>query len=230
MASVCTDIVSRSSSVDVREIDKQAKNPWRWEWLEKQDEGIYLREIIGKLNKGGACYCIVCSKEFPCGSRGFVALTDHVKYEKHKSFLQTWKEHIALPESRCTHDPDCQYPPYCRTKEFRKEESSHGGRFIRTGSLLKYRISPIIPEKRAVAYTSLRGSKVMGGVRNVWLQKNTRPALTSDFAQKTGRLADVSVALWSRIIAFPIRAAHGTPPLLETTCLQRWALRANTTT
>ncbi|GBN10639.1 hypothetical protein AVEN_23306-1 [Araneus ventricosus] len=43
MASVRTDIVSRSSSVDVQEIDKQAKNPWRWEWLEKQDEGIYLR-------------------------------------------------------------------------------------------------------------------------------------------------------------------------------------------
>ncbi|GBM66966.1 hypothetical protein AVEN_206027-1 [Araneus ventricosus] len=79
MASVRTDIVSRSSSVDVREIDKQAKNPWRWEWLEKQDEGIYLREIIGKLNKLGACYCIVCSKELACGSRGFVALTDSVK-------------------------------------------------------------------------------------------------------------------------------------------------------
>ncbi|GBM32896.1 hypothetical protein AVEN_13272-1 [Araneus ventricosus] len=97
MASVRTDIVSRSSSVDIWEIDKQAKNPWRWEWLEKQAEGIYLCEIIQKLNKCSACYCIVCSKELAYGSRGFVALTDRVKSAKHKSFLQTRKEHFALP-------------------------------------------------------------------------------------------------------------------------------------
>ncbi|GBN88724.1 hypothetical protein AVEN_267387-1 [Araneus ventricosus] len=95
MASVCTDFVSRSSSVDVREIDKQAKNPWRWKCLEKQAEGIYLREIIRKLNKCSACYCIVCSKELAYGSRGFVALTDHIE----SSFLQTRKEHFALPGS-----------------------------------------------------------------------------------------------------------------------------------
>ncbi|GBM16792.1 hypothetical protein AVEN_9380-1 [Araneus ventricosus] len=97
MASVLTDIVSRSSSVDVREIDKQAKNPWRWEWLEKQAEGRYLREIIRKLNKCGACYCIVCRKELAYESRRFVEFTDHVKSSKHKSFLQTRKEHFALP-------------------------------------------------------------------------------------------------------------------------------------
>ncbi|GBM18112.1 Ectopic P granules protein 5 [Araneus ventricosus] len=98
MASIHTDIVS-CSSVDIREINKQAKNPWRWEWLEKQAEGIHLYEIIRKLNKCGACYCIVCSKELAYGSRGFVALMDHVKSAKHKSFLQTRKEHFALPGS-----------------------------------------------------------------------------------------------------------------------------------
>ncbi|GBN02941.1 hypothetical protein AVEN_113348-1 [Araneus ventricosus] len=87
MASVRTDIVSRSSSADVRELDKQAQNLWRREWLEKQSEGIYLREIIRKSNKCGACYCIVCSRELAYGSRGFVALTDHVKSIMHKSFL-----------------------------------------------------------------------------------------------------------------------------------------------
>ncbi|GBN72958.1 hypothetical protein AVEN_196749-1 [Araneus ventricosus] len=97
MGSVRADVASGSSSADVREIDKQAGNTWRREWLEKQAEGIYLREIIRKLNKCGACYCIVCSKELVCGSRGFVALTDHVKSAKHESFLQTRKEHFTLP-------------------------------------------------------------------------------------------------------------------------------------
>ncbi|GBM44941.1 hypothetical protein AVEN_126363-1 [Araneus ventricosus] len=68
-------------------------------WLEKQTEGIYLREIIRKLNKCTACYCIICSKELAYGSRGFVALMDHVKSAKHKPFLQTQKEHFALPGS-----------------------------------------------------------------------------------------------------------------------------------
>ncbi|GBO15177.1 hypothetical protein AVEN_174649-1 [Araneus ventricosus] len=94
MGSVRADIASGS---DVREIDKQSKNTWRREWLEKQAEGIYLREIIRKLNKCGACYRIVCSEELVCGSRGFVALTDHVKSAKHESFLQTRKEHFTLP-------------------------------------------------------------------------------------------------------------------------------------
>lgn len=97
MANFRTDIVSRSSSVCVRDIDKEAKNPWRWEWLEKQVEGIYLREFIRKLSKCGGCYCIVCNKELAYGSRGFVALADHVKSAKHKSFLQIRKEHSALP-------------------------------------------------------------------------------------------------------------------------------------
>ncbi|GBN39479.1 hypothetical protein AVEN_243333-1 [Araneus ventricosus] len=97
MVSIRTVIISHSS-VNVLEIVKQVKNPWRWEWLEKQVEGIYLRAIIRKLNKCVACYCIVCSEELAYGSRGFVAFTDHIKSSKHKSFLQTQKEHFALRE------------------------------------------------------------------------------------------------------------------------------------
>ncbi|GBM80457.1 hypothetical protein AVEN_57295-1 [Araneus ventricosus] len=112
MASVRTDIVSRSSSVDVREKDKQAKNPWRWERLEKQAEGIYLRDIIRKLNKCGVCYCIVCSKELAYESRGFVARTHHIKSAKHKSFLQTHKEHYALP-GELWFKPFIRFPNFC---------------------------------------------------------------------------------------------------------------------
>ncbi|GBO05850.1 hypothetical protein AVEN_201841-1 [Araneus ventricosus] len=90
MVSIRTVIISHSS-VNVLEIVKR-----RWEWLEKQVEGIYLHEIIRKLNKCVACYCIVCSEELAYGSRGFVAFTDHFKSAKHKSFLQTQKEHFAL--------------------------------------------------------------------------------------------------------------------------------------
>ncbi|GBM83384.1 hypothetical protein AVEN_211450-1 [Araneus ventricosus] len=51
MASVRMDILSHSF-VDIWEMDKQAKNPWRWEWLEKQAEGSSDKKENGETPYG----------------------------------------------------------------------------------------------------------------------------------------------------------------------------------
>lgn len=49
MASIRRDIVNRTDEVDIRAIDNGLKNPWRWNWLEKNVNGVYVREVIRKL-------------------------------------------------------------------------------------------------------------------------------------------------------------------------------------
>jgi hypothetical protein len=97
MTCIRTDIICRSSSIDVREVDKDVKNPWRWEWLEKEENEIRLQEVFRKINKCGVCYCTVCRKELAYGSRGFAALVGHMKSASHNKFLQMRKENFALP-------------------------------------------------------------------------------------------------------------------------------------
>lgn len=79
MASIRRDIVNRTDEVDIRAIDNGLKNPWRWNWLEKNVNGVYVREVIRKLRSCGVAYCLVCTKELLYGSRGLSALTKHMQ-------------------------------------------------------------------------------------------------------------------------------------------------------
>ena len=63
----------------------------------KRNRRAFLRETIRKLKTSGLAYCLACCKELNYASRGFVALADHVKSNKHKSALQRRKEHAAIP-------------------------------------------------------------------------------------------------------------------------------------
>lgn len=91
------DIVIRSLETDVRSIDKNVKNPWKWEWLEREVNGRFVSESIRKLEKSGTAYCLVCQKELKYGSRGFVTLSDHLKSNTHDTALQRREEHTAIP-------------------------------------------------------------------------------------------------------------------------------------
>lgn len=99
MTSVRRDIVNRSDEFDVRSIDisKGLKNPWRWDWLEKNVNGVYVREVIRKLRSCGKAYCLICAQELLYGSRGLNALTKHMRSEKHVDAVEARRESIALP-------------------------------------------------------------------------------------------------------------------------------------
>lgn len=97
MSEIRTDIILRSSNVNVRNIDKGLKNVWRWEWLDRQVDEVYLRECIRKIKSPGTAYCIVCRKEIYYKSRGCVAIVDHVKSAKHRTTLRLRKENFSLP-------------------------------------------------------------------------------------------------------------------------------------
>ncbi|GBO44976.1 hypothetical protein AVEN_173335-1 [Araneus ventricosus] len=103
MSTIRTDIITRESAENIKDLEKGIKNQWRWEWLEKKVDGIYLRESIRKLKAGGMAYCLTCQRELMYASRGSVALVDHVKAEKHRRVLKIQKTNFALPGAG-----DCQ--------------------------------------------------------------------------------------------------------------------------
>lgn len=91
------DIMSRSDEAGIREIDSKVKNPWRWDWLENKEEGVFFKEFIRKIAKPGVAFCTICSKELLYGNRGFAALKSHITSTKHKSILELKKTNFALP-------------------------------------------------------------------------------------------------------------------------------------
>lgn len=82
------DIVCHSCEAEVGNIDTGVTNPWRWEWLVKEVKGTFLHETIRKLKKADVAYCLSCQQELKYRSRGFVALSTHMKSKKHISGLQ----------------------------------------------------------------------------------------------------------------------------------------------
>lgn len=97
MSSNRTDIVCRSDKYNARLIDSSLKNPWCWDWIEKQVDGVYVKEVIRKISKCGTVYCILCSKEVMYGNRGFHAISNHIKSKKHASLVEARKPNFALP-------------------------------------------------------------------------------------------------------------------------------------
>ncbi|GBO26396.1 DNA helicase INO80 [Araneus ventricosus] len=91
------DIVNRTDEADIRAIDSGLKNPWRWDWLEKSVNGVYVREVIRKLRSCGVAYCLVCSKELIYGSRGFSALAKHMESRKHADAVEARQKNVPLP-------------------------------------------------------------------------------------------------------------------------------------
>lgn len=80
-------------------IDANCKNKFRWEWLETNVEGEILSTNIRKVNKEGKVKCIVCDKLVNYGSRGKVAIADHVKSDDHKKRVNLVKTNTKLPAS-----------------------------------------------------------------------------------------------------------------------------------
>ncbi|GBN35621.1 hypothetical protein AVEN_260684-1 [Araneus ventricosus] len=92
MTSLRKDIVHHSDELDVRAIDKGVKNCWSWNWLEKEIDCAYVREIIRKIDKLGSC------KNLQYGKLGFAVLARRMKSAKHMSNVKAKKDNFALPD------------------------------------------------------------------------------------------------------------------------------------
>ena len=91
------DIVERGKGPEqIRTIDKGIKNAWKWDWLEKDVDGVSLAENIRKLDRPGMAYCTVCQREINYGRRGLVALTDHCRVSKHRELIKLRKTNYRL--------------------------------------------------------------------------------------------------------------------------------------
>ena len=88
--------MSEKDKLQVKEVDKSVKNKFSYRWLEKavtvKDLTVRLFEDIKKINVPGQAQCRLCSKQINYGSRGFVAIQDHVKSDKH---LKLYKERLS---------------------------------------------------------------------------------------------------------------------------------------
>lgn len=99
MAAIRRDIVNRDDDCSTQGIDKGVRNSWCWNWLEKQVDGVYVRDVIRKVKLPGTAYCIICNKDILYGNRGFLCISNHLKSTKHTSLLKVRQNNFLLPGS-----------------------------------------------------------------------------------------------------------------------------------
>ena len=98
MATLRKDIVYRTDNKNIRLIDVNVKNAWRWQWLEEKVGDTYLRDVFRKIEKPGFAYCVLCCKEISYGSQGIPALTNHVLHgKKHLAVIEARRNNFSLP-------------------------------------------------------------------------------------------------------------------------------------
>lgn len=92
------DILEKKDDTLVRQKEVEAKiqNLWRWDWLEKEVDGIKLSVCFHKLAYPGKAYCSWCQTEIDYSGRGWSALKAHVKVSKHQRHAQTKKSNYSL--------------------------------------------------------------------------------------------------------------------------------------
>lgn len=91
-------IVETGSSINPREIDKGAKNIWKWEWLEREVCGELVGCHIGKLAEKGKAYCQLSNinKDLIYTQCGLKALEQHIKLKIHQDNLKIGKTNYSL--------------------------------------------------------------------------------------------------------------------------------------
>ena len=90
------NIVNRES-INVKDIDKDVNNPWKWEWLEVKDDKFFFSEFFRKLKEPGKALCIWCDAVLNYGGRGKPVLVKHARSLKHKSQIKLRKTNYRLP-------------------------------------------------------------------------------------------------------------------------------------
>ena len=77
---------------DTKLLEKDAKNKWRWEWMEERDsQGQTFDEWLKKPDTTGMTFCDACGKTINYKSSGKKALRLHAEDSNHKMSLKTIK-------------------------------------------------------------------------------------------------------------------------------------------
>ncbi|XP_076440671.1 uncharacterized protein LOC143280062 isoform X1 [Babylonia areolata] len=77
--------------------DRDSKNKWRWEWVDKTVEDQRVGEVIRKIEKDGYAYCTVCDSEIKYSSRGFVTIREHLTRPTHQEIFAACRNASRLP-------------------------------------------------------------------------------------------------------------------------------------
>ena len=86
-------VLTKSDIVKVKEIDRNVKNKFSFPWLERTVEiasglKVSLGDDIAKTDDAGQAVGKLCNKHISYGSRGAIALDEHVKSAKHLIIIQ----------------------------------------------------------------------------------------------------------------------------------------------
>ena len=87
---------------NVKKIDATAKNKWRWDWLDDDKMGQYIK----KLKISGQAFCTLCNKSLQYQSSGKKDLQRHVTGPTHLKAMQTVKTNYTLKGHKLVNLPD----------------------------------------------------------------------------------------------------------------------------
>ena len=77
------------------EEDSTCANKWKWEWMDVSVDEERIGNHIRKIARSGVTICTICgSKEY--GTRGRVALTDHIKSNSHATAVKSIQGNFAI--------------------------------------------------------------------------------------------------------------------------------------
>ena len=91
--------ISRNDGSEVKIIDKDVANKFKWTWLEDKDENeMFLSEWVGKVDVAAKVLCLLCNDLIKYGKKGKSALRKHSKKD-HRGKIAALKNNTTLPSS-----------------------------------------------------------------------------------------------------------------------------------
>lgn len=81
-----------NSRDNIKDIDKTAKNKWKWDWV----QDTTLESTIRKTKNDGLAWCCICNQSLKYGSSGKKALVKHVDSEQHIKAVNTVKTNYSI--------------------------------------------------------------------------------------------------------------------------------------
>lgn len=96
---MATKVVNRQENAKLL-VDKGLKNPWKWEWLEKNVDGEPVRRFIRKLDMRGLAKCELCNKNINYGGRGWRSLEQHMLKKLHRDNLKIVSSNYSITLSK----------------------------------------------------------------------------------------------------------------------------------
>lgn len=97
-------VLKKEDEATVKEIDKDCKNKWKFQWLEEKvtvkvngkDFTATVGDSIGKINVSGKAVCEWCASMLTYKGKGASTLKEHLKTDGHISQIKTRQSNYSL--------------------------------------------------------------------------------------------------------------------------------------